>query len=158
MFAPLVVSVLDGDCIFHEIISRQQWGNGCINLPAYEQIGWLIGTIVLISLSLGFQFIDFCILALVQKHKRWRGVKMKRPWFTTFGGILMLIIITAYGTFYASRVPVGITDFVWVFHWVDVGGFSTICTVELNSAGLRGALISWLDGLFNSWGSKYYGL
>jgi uncharacterized integral membrane protein len=157
MFAPMVLSVLDGGCIFHEVISRQRWGMGCIKLPAYQANDWLTGTIVLLSLSLAFQLIDFCVLTLVHKHKRWREVKMKRPWLTMFGGILILIIITIYGLLYASRIPVGITDLVWVFHWESVGKFSTVCTVELNSAGLRGAFISWFDGLFDSWGSTYYG-
>jgi len=155
MFAPMVLSVLDGSCIFHEVISRQIWGMGCIKLPAYQANTWLIGTTVFVSLSLGFQLIDLCVLTLV--HKGWREVKMKRPWLTTFGGMLILIIIAVYGTLYASRIPVGITDLVWVFHWESVGKFSTVCTTELNSAGLRGAFISWFDGLFNSWGSKYYG-
>jgi hypothetical protein len=74
-----------------------------------------------------------------------------------FGGILVLILITAYGTFYASRILVGVTDMVWLFHRDGTGSFSTVCTTELHSSGLRGTSISWLDGIFDSWGSTYYG-
>jgi uncharacterized membrane protein len=158
MFAPLALSVLDGNCQFHDVVSRQVWGNGCIQLPAHEQEDWLTGTIVLVSLSLVFQLFDFCVLTLVHQHERWQEVKMKRPWLTMFGGMLILIIVAAYGTFYASRIPIGVTDMVWVFRWDGTGDFTSVCSVELNSAGLRGAFISWLDGLFDSWGGTYYGL
>jgi hypothetical protein len=157
MFIPFVVAVLNGDCQFHEISGRQHWGNGCISLPAQQQSDWLVGTTVLLSLSLAFQLFDFCILTLVNDKERWQEVKMKRPWLTMFGGILVLILITAYGTFYSSRIPVGVTDLVWLFHWEGTGSFMTVCTTELHSSGLRGASISWIDGIFDSWGQTYYG-
>ena len=108
-------------------------------------------------MSIVFQTFDFFILILAKDKDRWQEIKMKRPWFTMLGGFIILIVLTSYGTFYASRIPVGVTDNVWLFHWDGTGNFTTICTVQLNSAGLRGSTISWLDGIFNGWGPTYYG-
>jgi hypothetical protein len=82
------------------------------------------------------------------------GVKMRRPWFTMFSGIAVLLITLVFGKLYADDLPPGITHKVWV---VSKSVTPKLYSAQLESAGLRGAIIGWSDGLFDSWGLDYFG-
>jgi hypothetical protein len=61
-----------------------------MRLRGYEQYIWLKAAIIIVSISLIFQIFDCVVLSLVRGSARWRGAKMKRPWFTMFTGNLVL--------------------------------------------------------------------
>jgi uncharacterized membrane protein len=82
IFELFAVAVSDGNCNFYPVSQNSGKGLGCINLPASRQKDWLLITVVLGSVAIVFQFLDFLILTLVHAKARWRSVKMKRPWFT----------------------------------------------------------------------------
>ena len=79
---------------------------------------------------------------------------MRRPWFTMFSGIAVLGLILIFGITYASMLPPGISERVWI---VTQAGGVTVYEGELGPAGLRGAMIGWNDGVFKAWGSTYMG-
>lgn len=153
-FQPFGVAMMDGDCNRHEIIRRNAEGIGCVDLPGLWQREWLyisgIGTLI----CLICEGTDMVFLALVNGKSKFRLVKLKRPWSTMILGLVALGITLFYGVQYANSLPYGITHRVLIV--VDAGnlmGFDG----ELVSAGLRGSLIGWSDGLFSSWGKAYFG-
>ena len=79
---------------------------------------------------------------------------MKRPWATIFSGIIVLFVTLIYGINYASELPPGVTQRVRVL--IDSQGPASYMGT-LTSAGLRGTIIGWSDGLFEIWKSTYYG-
>lgn len=81
-------------------------------------------------------------------------MQMNRPWFTMFSGLAVLLVTFIFGLIYASDLPPGITEKVWVV--VDIDR-PTIWAGALKPAGLRGALIGWNDGVFESWRNLYNG-
>ena len=80
--------VLHLDCIRHlyNVTPSSSQGICCIALKGYEQHTWLTASIIIIFLSIVFEAFDLVILLLVSGTERWRGEKMKRPWFTIFTG------------------------------------------------------------------------
>lgn len=145
---------MDGDCHVHAINQSISKGIGCVKIPGLWQRQWLTGTIVGTSMSLVFEFVDLFILLLVDGSKRCRKVKMKRPWTTMICGVVMLGVTLFYGVQYASTLPPGITERVTVV--VDVNGTKAF-NAHLTNSGLRGTIIGWNDGLFNSWRGTYTG-
>lgn len=114
IFQPFGVAVLDGNRDLYSVQQSFTKGIGCIKLPGARQKSWLKATVAGISLGLIFEAIDIGILAIVHGGARWRGVKMRRPWFTMFGGLAVLGVILICGIMYASSLPSGITERVWV--------------------------------------------
>ncbi|KAI9797956.1 MAG: hypothetical protein M1833_005012 [Piccolia ochrophora] len=153
-FQPFGVATLDGDCHVYNIDQSISRGIGCIKIPGVWQRQWLTGTVVGTAMSLVFQFIDLIILYLVGGTRKWRGVKMKRPWTTMISGLVILCITLFYGLQYASMLPPGITERVTIA--VEVNGTKAF-NAKLTSAGLRGTIIGWNDGLFESWHGSYTG-
>jgi hypothetical protein len=159
IFQPMALAVIDGNCKTRSIVESSSSGIGCINLPAMEEKAWLLKTVIIVSLSLAFQFIDLCILTLSDSKDRTchQKVKMQRPWLTTFGGMIILIVLTMDGVYYANNLPGGITERVIVLRRERGLNTMAACEGNLNSPGLRGAIIGYCDGLFRSWGSIYFG-
>jgi hypothetical protein len=155
IFQPFGIAVLDGNCNFHSIYQNVHKGIGCIDIQGTQQNEWLKWTVAGTSITLVIEAIDALILLLVNsKYKQWRDVKMKRPWFTMISGIGVLIIILIVGYFNAMNLPGDITERVLVV--VDERN-PFLCVGTITPAGLRGAIIGWTDGIFNSWGTDYYG-
>ena len=117
-------------------------------------MSWLKATVAGTGLSLALETLDICILAMVHSTTRWRGVKMRRPWFSMFTGIAVLGLILVFGVMYASVLPPGISERVWV---VTNVGSPVVYSGKLGTAGLRGAIIGWNDGVFSEWHSTYFG-
>lgn len=155
LFQPFGIAVLDGDCDVYPVNRRLTEGIGCIKLPGLWQREWFwisaIGTI----LCLFAQLVDLVLMALVNgKSKVGGAVKLKRPWSTMILGLAAICITLFFGVEYSNMLPPGITRRVLIV--ADVGhpmGFEG----TLVTAGLRGALIGWSDGLFTSWGKAYFG-
>ena len=81
-------------------------------------------------------------------------MKMRRPWFTMFSGLAVLGLMLVFGVVYGTVLPPGISEKVWV---VTDAGTVKVYEGELGTAGLRGAMIGWNDGVFQAWGNTYFG-
>lgn len=154
IFQPFGVSVLDGNCNVWPIQQTFSKGVGCILIPGVQQKAWLEATVAGTGIAIALELLDIIILASVHSGTRWRGVKMRRPWFTMFSGIAVLGLMLVFGVVYASILPPGISQKVWV---VTNAGAVSVYEGELGTAGLRGAMIGWNDGLFQAWGTTYFG-
>ncbi len=69
-------------------------------------------------------------------------------------GLVILGITLVYGLDYASGLPPGITESVTIA--INVNGTKAF-NAKLTNSGLRGTIIGWNDGLFDSWKEKYTG-
>lgn len=154
LFEPFGISMADGDCHVYNIDQSISRGIGCIRMPGVWQRQWLTGTIVGTAMSLLFEFADLVILSLVGSTTRLGQVKMKRPWTTMISGLVVLCITLFYGLQYSTMLPPDITQRVTVV--VDVNGTKAFYG-NVTSAGLRGTIIGWNDGLFESWKGTYLG-
>ena len=155
LFQPFGLAAVDGSCNVYHISQSAHKGIGCITLPGQWQQQWLKGTIAGISIELCTELVDLLILSLVNgKRKIFQAVKLKRPWATIFSGLFVLVVTLIYGVNYSLYLPPGITDRVTVL--MDVQGPASY-TGNMTSAGLRGAIIAWNDGLFEIWRGAYVG-
>lgn len=144
---------VESNCVLYDVSSSFSQGIGCIKLKGYEQYVWLKASIVIISISLVFQVFDCLILTLVNGTTRWRGAKMKRPWFTMFTGNIVLLVLIIVGAFQAQRLPRNIDQRVTIFKHMQ--NTNVACIGELTPYGVRGAIIGWTDGFLESWGDTY---
>ncbi|KAL4723509.1 hypothetical protein ACLX1H_009144 [Fusarium chlamydosporum] len=155
-FRDFAIAVTTGNCEKYKITSSSSNGIGCISLPARQQQDWLTGTIVGLGTALVLEVLDMILMSCA-RGRRCRGVEMQRPWFTMFGGTLMLVILIAFGVFNAARLPAGVTDIVWIYHKEPRATVGRVCQVKLKAPGLRGMIIGWTDAVFSDWGGVYYG-
>lgn len=154
IFQPYGIAVLDGNCNIYSIEQNFLKGVGCIYMPGTRQMSWLKATVAGTSLALIFQTVDICLLTMVHSKARWRGTKMRRPWCSMFSGLAILGLLLIYGIQYATTLPPGISERIGVVQSAEI---PSVATANLVPAGLRGALLAWNDGIFNSWGVQYYG-
>ena len=156
LFQPFGIGVLDGDCNVYSIDQNNHKGIGCIEIPGHWQRQWLKGTVAAIVAEIIAEFVDLLILSIANKSTKCCGgaVKFKRPWFTIFGGGIVLIVTLIYGINYASALPPGVTSRMTVM--ADSDGPATY-PIKVTSAGLRGTLLGWNDGLFEDWNTTYFG-
>jgi hypothetical protein len=154
VFQPFGVATVDGDCHIYKINQSTTRGIGCIRIPGVWQRRWLTGTIVGIILSLIFEIVDFIILSYFGVNDKRGCIKWQRPWATMIGGLVILGITLVYGLEYASGLPPGITEHVTIA--INVNGTKAF-NAKLTNSGLRGTIIGWNDGLFDSWKEKYTG-
>ena len=155
LFQPFGIAVVDGSCNIYNVNQSAHKGIGCITLPGHWQQQWLKGTMAAIIIGLVAELIDLLILSLVNgKRKIFQAVKLKRPWATMFAGVTVLIVTLIYGINYSLNLPPGVSESVTVL--MDVQGPASYSGI-ITSAGLRGAIIAWSDGLFESWGGLYLG-
>ena len=141
-------------CDLYEVRPSFSQGIGCISIHGYDQYAWLNAAVILISVSLAFQVFDCAILSLVSGATRWRGAKMKRPWFTMFTGNVVLVVLIVVGVFQCQRLPRDVSNSVSIF--IDLNE-PTVCVGDLTPYGVRGAVIGWTDGFLGSWGATYNG-
>jgi hypothetical protein len=154
IFQPFGIAAVDGDCGVHDIYNPKHKGVGCITIPGVWQKQWLKGTLVGTIIELITQLFDLLVLSLVSGTRKWRGIKMRRPWVTIFSGVIVLLVTLIYGINYASDLPPGVTSRMMVLVNADKPAFYA---GKLTSSGLRGTLIGWNDGLFDSWKTTYVG-
>jgi energy-coupling factor transporter transmembrane protein EcfT len=157
-FQPQALVILSG-CDVLPVVTSSSQGIACVELDADQQRTWLFMTTFILSLSLVFQLVDSCLLALNDGEQRGchKAVKLRRPWLTTFGGMIILIILLMKGVEYADRLPNGISEGVIVFRYDPSLNAHSVCKAHLKTPGLRGAIIGYSDGLFSSWGETYLG-
>ncbi|KAL8934116.1 MAG: hypothetical protein Q9216_006062 [Gyalolechia sp. 2 TL-2023] len=154
LFQPFGLAVVDSNCGVYEIAQSGNRGIGCIKIPGLWQQQWLMGTVIGTSLALFCELADVLVLALVSSTKRIRGAKLRRPWTTIFGGLTVLGVTLVCGVQYTTYVPQAMGRRVTVA--MGVQG-PTCYFGDLEPAGLRGAIIGWTDGLFESWGNAFFG-
>ncbi|PVI03764.1 hypothetical protein DM02DRAFT_716696 [Periconia macrospinosa] len=122
-------------------------------VPTKEQYLWLKGTVILLSCAV----VAHLALLSLTRTERFHGVKVRRPWLTMFGGVIVFIILICYGVFTNDQLPAGITEMVWVYPKSPYDALGRVCKVRLWNSGLRGVILGFSDGMFASWGSTYYG-
>ncbi|MCJ1395957.1 hypothetical protein MMC18_008843 [Xylographa bjoerkii] len=154
VFQPFGIAVLDASCAIYPIDQNFVKGVGCILVPGVRQKTWLQITAGGTALGLILEAVDICLLTFVQTTTRWQGIKMRRPLCSMCGGLIVLGMVLVYGISYASTLPPGISDQIWVVQNADE---PTLWEGELIAAGLRGAMIGWNDGIFSAWRTAYYG-
>jgi hypothetical protein len=157
-FHDFAVAITTGNCDKFSIIDSSTNGIGCISLPGDQQRDWLLGTIISLSVALVCQVFDTVLMLLTNSNTKWRKVKAQRPWLTMFGGVIMLVVLVIFGVFNAKDLPKGVTEAVWIYRKVPSQEMGRVCRGTLNPPGLRGVMIGYMDGLFESWGSVYHGL
>lgn len=161
-FQPGVIALIDGNCNVRKIADSHDFNRGiaCVELPATQQITWLTNTVVIVSISLGVQFFD--AVTMIMSHGNSAAclqmINPRRPWLTTIAGLFIYIVLASGGIELANHLPDGITQRVLVLRFERSLGVFPVCASRLLSPGLRGAVIGYTDGLFNSWGSAFYGL
>jgi len=155
-FRDFTLAVFTGTCQKFITVSGGRNGLECITLPAEEQYLWLTGTVVLLSCAVVAQVADLALLSLT-RTERFHGVKMRRPWLTMFGGVMILTILICYGVFTSRQLPAGITESVWVYKKGPHDALGRVCQVRLWNSGLRDTIVGFSDGIFESWGSVYHG-
>jgi hypothetical protein len=154
VFQPFGLTVIDGNCNIYNVEQNYLRGVGCVLMPGSRQMSWLKATVAATGLALLGETIDVVLLTMVHTKTRWRGIKMRRPWCSMIGGLAILGLLLVSGIDYASNLPPEISQRVWVVQDADE---PSVWATELVGAGLRGALIGWNDGIFNSWSVPYYG-
>ena len=135
------VFVQDSACHSYSINPKADRGTGCILLPG-DQKPWLLATIIALSVELFLEVGD-CFILL-------RG-KSQRPWLTMSVGLIVWSLLIGFGVMRSNMLPlpnpvVGI-----------LAANETACTTQLASAGLRGSIIGWSDGIFDWWNTTYFG-
>ncbi|KAF2478381.1 uncharacterized protein BDR25DRAFT_365611 [Lindgomyces ingoldianus] len=155
-FQDFTLAITTGNCNVYGILESSSNGISCIELPAVLQDEWLTGTIICLSGAIVCQAIDMALLRCAH-GRRCRGVRMQRPWLTMFGGVILLVLLITLGVFNANRLPEGVTSLVWVYRKEPMAVVGSVCQTRLKSPGLRGMIIGWTDGLFESWSSAYEG-
>lgn len=156
-FRDSAVAVTTGNCQKYNVIDSSSNGIGCISLPGDQQRDWLTGTIIALSVALVCQVLDTVLMLLTNSETKWRKVKAQRPWLTMFGGVIMLVVLVVFGVFNAKDLPKGVTEAVWIYRKEPSRETGRICQGLLNPPGLRGVMIGYMDGLFESWGAVYHG-
>ncbi|KAK5046676.1 hypothetical protein LTR84_007437 [Exophiala bonariae] len=157
MFSLFGVAEFDSNCVFREISGSPNKGLGCIELDGKRQRLWLMVTLICLLLSVVVQMVD--LILLCSRFRRWApfsflAVNLQRPWATITLGFGTLVLILAFGANDAYTLPYGISENIWLV--VD-SGEPFVCTGTLTPAGERGQFLGWLDGIFQSWGSVYFG-
>jgi hypothetical protein len=156
-FRDFVVAVTTGNCQKFKVISSSSNGIGCVSLPGSQQRDWLRGTIIALSTALLCEVADTVLMMCTTSETAWRKVKAQRPWFTMFFGVIMLTMLIVEGLGDASSLPKGLTEAVWVYRKEASRAVGRVCKGKLNAPGLRGMMIGYMDGLFQSWGGLYDG-
>jgi len=146
---------VESGCELYNITLSSSQGIGCITVKGYEQYTWLTASIIIISLSIIFEAFDLVILLLVSGKKRWRGAKMKRPWFTMFSGNIVLLVLIIVGVFQCQHLPKKVDQSVTVYEYQKELKQPVTCIAHLTPYGVRGAVIGWTDGFLESWGDIY---
>jgi uncharacterized integral membrane protein len=142
-FRDFAVAVTTGNCDKYEVINSSSNGIGCISLPG--------------SAAMICQSLDAVFMLYSHSHFRPRGVRAQRPWLTMIGGCLMLVVMIVFGIIHANSLPKGVTEAVWIYRIEESRKSGRVCRGSLNPPGLRGVVIGYMDGLFQSWGRAYYG-
>lgn len=156
-FLDFAVAVTTGNCKKYEVFDSSSKGIGCIALPGTQQRNWLLGTAICLSVALFGQTADVVLMMCAGKTKKWRGLSVQRPWCTIWGGVIMLVVLVAFGCFNADNLPRDVTRAVWIYRKEPSRATGRVCQGTLNAPGLRGVMIGYMDGLFDSWGSVYDG-
>jgi hypothetical protein len=74
-----------------------------------------------------------------------------------FTGIVILIVLVIGGYNNSTTLPPGMTQSILVYMNDKSADALTACRGDIFPAGLRGAILGWTDGVFNSWNTTYYG-
>jgi hypothetical protein len=156
-FRDFVVAITTGNCEKLEVIDSSSNGIGCISLPGDQQRDWLLGTIIALIAALVCQILDATFMIVSDAGWRPRHMRVRRPWLTMIGGCATLGVLIIYGVINANNLPQGVTETVWIYRKEPSREKGRVCRGKLDPPGLRGVIIGYMDGLFESWGVSYHG-
>ena len=156
-FRDFALAVTTGNCQLYPVLPSSSNGIGCIALPATQQRDWLRGTVGFLAVALFCQLSDWTLMMCTNSKSRWRGVKFQRPWLTMAAGVIVLVVLVYAGRVNADELPKGVTRTVWIYRKEESREMGRVCKGELSPPGLRGTMIGYMDGLFESWGGMYDG-
>jgi hypothetical protein len=139
--------IFDGTCSKNHTVSFNSQGTGCINLPG-EQILWLQLTVAIISVQLLLQAVDVYLLQKYQNTGSWMRMT---PICTMAMGVTVWTALTVIAGFQSRTYPL-------MSHVVAINAPQAVdCQIFLTSAGLRGEIIAWSDGVFQAFKFAYFG-
>ena len=139
--------MFDGTCSRNHTVTFNSQGTGCISLPGDQDV-WLHLTVVFIPLQLLLQMVD---VYLLQKYWNSESPLRMRPLCTMAMGVVVWITMTFIAGTQTLSYPL-------VSHVVAINSPPTAdCQMFLDSAGLRGEIIAWSDGVFGAFKVAYYG-
>lgn len=156
-FRDFALAVSTGNCQHYPVLPSSSNGIGCIALPGTQQTDWLRGTAIALTVALFCQTADWVLMMCTNSESRWRGVKFQRPWLTMAAGVIVLVVLIYAGRVNANELPEGVTRTVWIYRKEESSALGRVCKGELDPPGLRGTMIGYMDGLFQSWGGVYDG-
>ena len=154
LLQPSGIATIDDQCRITCVGTDDNRGIGCILMPGIWQQDWLKATIVILIAEFVLIIMDIFILYYVSKDSKCLGIQLKRPWFSIMSGIASLLATLILGVRYANSLPPNFSNHVTVLSHIE---HPTLLDVRLHSAGLRGNIIGWNDGLFDSWKGPYFG-
>jgi hypothetical protein len=139
--------MFDGTCSRNHTVTFNSQGTGCISLPGDQDI-WLHLTVVFIPLQLLLQMVD---VYLLQKYWNSESPLRMRPLCTMAMGVVVWMAMTFIAGTQTLSYPL-------VSHVVAINSPPTAdCQMFLDSAGLRGEIIAWSDGVFGAFKVAYFG-
>jgi hypothetical protein len=139
--------IFDGSCDKNYTVFLDSQGTGCIQVPG-TQATWLGLTVIGVSLQLVLQFVDVWLLIHYRNSTGWLNM---RPVCTMVSGALVWSTLTIAAGIQTTKYPL-VSGMVAIVSSSQQG-----CQLELDTAGLRGEIIAWADGLFAALGTWYYG-
>lgn len=140
--------IFDGTCELNYTVTINEQGTGCIALKGDQPL-WLKGTAYAISFQLLLQIIDVYLL-LHYRNFDTRWVHL-RPVCTMVTGVIVWGFLTIAAGVQTKDYPL-VSGVVAV-----IAPAQPACRIQMDSAGLRGEIIAWSDGVLSAFGSVYFG-
>jgi len=140
--------IFDGSCNHNYTVTLNNQGTGCIEVPG-DQLSWLRMTVVIVTIELALQSVDL-VLLIMFRNKVLSPLYL-RPVCTMAFGAFVWTALTIIAGVQTTEYPL-ISGVVAI-----VADGIQACRLELDSAGLRGEIIAWSDGVFGALNKTYFG-
>jgi hypothetical protein len=145
---PAQSMIFDGTCEVNYTVTINSQGTGCIALDG-DQPAWLKATAIVVSFQLLLQIVDIYLLFQFQNSNgSWLQL---RPVCTMVTGVFVWGFLTIASGVQTKDYPL-VSGVVAV-----IGPAQPDCKMQLDSAGLRGEIIAWSDGVFSALRTAYFG-
>jgi len=139
--------IFDGTCELNYTVTFNSQGTGCITLNGDQPL-WLKVTAYVMSFQLLLQVVDMYLLVKFQNSNSWARL---RPVCTMVTGAIVWGVLTITAGVQTKDYPL-VSGVVAIIAPGQPG-----CRIQLDSAGLRGEIIAWSDGVFSALTFAYFG-
>ena len=139
--------VFDGSCDNNHTVTIYPQGIGCIGIDG-DQSAWLRATVIVVALQIVLEIVDVFLLVRFQNPTTWFH---RRPVCTMVSGVAVWVGLTIIAGVQTKNYPL-ISGVVAI-----IAPAQPDCRLQLNSAGLRGEIIAWSDGVFGALNTAYFG-